>query len=85
MSLNIVRRFHNLLHVSDILKSNGITMYEFIISDMTETSMQRTFSCEEPSLLDFRLWTEAIHCLCAGTTHLSYPLGKYLSQPHLPS
>jgi hypothetical protein len=37
-SLNIMRRFRNLLHLSDISKCDGITLDEFVISDMAEES-----------------------------------------------
>jgi hypothetical protein len=64
-SLNIVHRFRNLLHLSDISKCDGITLDEFVISDMAEESAQHTFPREEPPPSDFTFWKEAIHLLCS--------------------
>ncbi len=42
-ALNIVRRYRNLIHVSDILKCDGQSLDEFIILDMSELSCAHTF------------------------------------------
>jgi hypothetical protein len=36
--LNIVRRYQNLLHVSDIVKCDGHTINKFVVSDFSELS-----------------------------------------------
>jgi hypothetical protein len=54
-SLNIVRYFKNLLHVSNITRCNGLSLNNFVISDMTEKSMQYTFPLEEPTPSNFNL------------------------------
>ncbi len=46
--------------------------------------MLQTFSYEEPTVSNLRLWQEAIRLLCGGMIHLPYQLGRFLSQPHLP-
>jgi hypothetical protein len=51
---------------------------------MTEKSLQYTFPWEEPTPSNFNLWKEAVARLCAGTTNLSYTLGPFLHNPHLP-
>ncbi len=61
VALNIVRRFRNLFHVSDIIKCDGHTTDEFIVSSSAETSTSLGFPCEEPTNVDFWLWKEAIH------------------------
>jgi hypothetical protein len=56
VALNIVWHFCNLLHVSDIVKCNGVTLDEFVVSNSTEVSVSHVFSCKEPTAADFRLW-----------------------------
>ncbi len=68
--LNIVRRYWNLLHLSDISKCDGKSLDTFVLSDMAETSVQYTFPQEEPASKDFTLWKEAINLLCSGSTIL---------------
>jgi ribonuclease HI len=84
-ALNVVRRFRNLLHMSDIAKADGTTLDDFVLSDRSEVSVSYTFPREEPTKADFGLWQEAISRLCSGTTQLPYPLGRFLKAPHLPS
>jgi hypothetical protein len=83
-SLNIVRQFRNLLHISDITKCDGVTLDEFCISTSSEESALHVFPCEEPTHSDFCLWTMAINRLCSGTTSLRYTLGQHVRIPHLP-
>ena len=83
-ALNTVRRYRNLLHISDIVKCDGATLDEFVVSDGVEESLFLTFPHEEPMNSDFWLWEEAIKRLCHGTTKIPYQLGKYLEPPHLP-
>jgi hypothetical protein len=83
--LNVVCGFQNLLHVSDIVKCNGCTIDEFATSEFLEVSIHHTFPREEPTPAYFRMWRDAIHRLCNGTTRLPYKLGHFLRQPHLPT
>jgi hypothetical protein len=83
-SLNIVCCFQNLLHVSDITRCNGLSLDNFVISNMTEKPMQYTFPLEELKPSNFNLLKEAVARLCAGTTCLPYTLGPFLHDPHLP-
>jgi hypothetical protein len=53
-ALNIVRRFCNLLHISDIAKYDGRTLDKFEISDCAEELVSYIFPREEPTLAD--LW-----------------------------
>jgi hypothetical protein len=85
VSLNIVCRFQNLLHVSNIMKCNGCTINDFVTSEYSEVSIHHTFPREEPTPADFRMWRDAFHQLCNGTTRLPYTLGHFLRQPHLPT
>jgi hypothetical protein len=82
--LNVVCCFWNLLHISDIVHCNGLTVDEFVLSDNAEVSPKYTFLQEQPTTSDFKLWKEALNCLCLGTTRLPYTLGRYLRHPHLP-
>jgi hypothetical protein len=61
VALNIAHRFRNLFHVSDIVKCDGHTIDEFIVSGSAKTSTSLVFPCEEPMNADFWLWKEAIH------------------------
>ncbi len=76
-ALNIVRRYRNLIHVSDIVKCDGQSLDEFIISDSSELSCTHTFPREQPTATDFCLWNKAIGKLCSGTTSLPYTLHLY--------
>jgi hypothetical protein len=82
-ALNIVQRFRNLLHLSDIVKCDGQTLDEFITSEPSEISGAHTFSQEHPTEADFWLWNIAMDKLCSGTTSLQYALGCFLRKPHL--
>jgi hypothetical protein len=81
---NIVWRFCNLLHVSDIVKCNGVTLDEFVVSDSTEVLVFHVFFCKEPTAANFRLWEEAIASLLSGSAILPCYLGWYLCPPHFP-
>ena len=83
-SLNIVRRYRNLFHLSDISKCDGKSLDTFVLSDMAETSEQYTFPREEPATMDFTLWNEAINLLCSGSIILPRALGAFPVPPHLP-
>ena len=61
VALNIVCRFRNLFHVSDIVKCDGHTIDEFIVSGSAETSTSLVLLREEPTNADCQLWKEAIH------------------------
>jgi hypothetical protein len=84
LALNVMRKFRNLLHVSDIVKCNGHTINEFIISDSSELSVHHTFPLEDPTTSDFRLWKTAKERICDGTTNIPYTLGQFVREPHLP-
>ncbi len=81
--LNIVQRHQNLLHLSDILKCDGITLDEFVVSEYAERLQGHVFPREEPIALDLRLWREAVHQLCAGTSILLVALGCFLQPAHI--
>ena len=83
-ALNKVRRYRNLIHVSDIVKCDGQSLDEFIILDLSELSCAHTFPREQPTATDFCLWNEAFGKLCSGTTSLPHTLGHFLRKPHLP-
>ena len=83
-ALNVVRRYRNLLHVSNISKCDGITLNKFVILDMAEAFIHHTFPCNDPTPSDFFPWKDAIVHLCFGSMHLLYTLGKFLCHPHLP-
>jgi hypothetical protein len=61
VALNIACRFCNLFHVSDIVKCDGHTIEEFIVSGSAKTSTSLIFLREEPTNADFWPWKEAIH------------------------
>ncbi len=64
LALNIVRHYHNLLHLSDISKCDGVTLGEYILSDCLEISALHVFPRKEHTPSDHRLWREAISWLC---------------------
>jgi hypothetical protein len=84
VSLNIVRRFRKILHLSDISKCDGTTLDDFVVLDQSELSSWYVFPQEEPTATDFRIWKDAVHHLCSGTTMLPTRLGLYIQPPHLP-
>ena len=84
-ALNIVRRYRNLIHMSDISRCDGRSLDPFVISDSAEKSTQITFPREEPTRSDFTLWKVAVSTLCSGTATLPRILGTFLRDPHLPT
>jgi hypothetical protein len=82
-ALNIVCCIHNLIHLSDTSQCNGITMDEFVVSDYAKILHLHIFPREEPLAADFRLWRDAIHQLCAGTTTLPVLLGRFIRLPQM--
>jgi hypothetical protein len=70
VSLNIVRHFCNLFHLSDISKCDGVTLDEYVLTNQSELSTRHVFLWEEPTSDDQRLWKEAILRLCSGTSIL---------------
>jgi hypothetical protein len=83
-ALNIVRRFCNLLHVSDIAKCDGHTLNKFVISDCAEELVSHVFPREEPTLADVQAWNKGITRLCSSSISLIYIVGQYVHRPHLP-
>jgi hypothetical protein len=81
-TLNIVRCFRNLLHLSDIAKCDGMTLDEFIMSDYAKFDGPRG-PCEEPMPSNFRLWQSTIRRLCSGTNSLLVVMGQYICPPHI--
>jgi hypothetical protein len=63
-SLNIVRRYRNLFHLSDISMCDGRSLDPFVVSDLAERSILLTFPRKEPTRSDFALWKAAITTLC---------------------
>jgi hypothetical protein len=84
VSLNIVRWFCNILHLSDISKCDSTTLDKFAVSDYSELSSWYVFPREEPTTTDFRIWKDAVRHLCSGMTTLPTRLGLYIRPPHLP-
>jgi hypothetical protein len=82
-ALNIVRLFCNLLHLSDISKSDGSILGKFVISNSAESLVLHVFLWEQLSPSDFLLWKEVISRLCSGTTILPCTLGRHICLPHL--
>jgi hypothetical protein len=83
-ALNVVQRYQNLLHVSDIVKCDGHTINEFIISDFSELFTRHIFPQEEPSNSDVQLWKAAVKRLCSGSINIPYTLGAFVQELHLP-
>jgi hypothetical protein len=82
-ALNIVPWYHNLIHLFNFSKCNGKTLNEFVVLDYTEIYHLHIFLREEPLAADIRLWRNAIHQLCAGTTSLPVSLGRFICPPHI--
>jgi hypothetical protein len=83
-ALNIICRFRNLLHLSNISKCDGISFDEFLVLDFTKLSTLYVFPWEKPTPLELCLWKDAIHRLCSGTLMLPFSLGRFMHHPHLP-
>jgi hypothetical protein len=84
LALNIVWRFHNLLHVLEIAKCDGHTLDKFVVSDFAEELVHHVFPRKEPTWADLRVWNKAILRLCSGSTSLPCTLGPYVCHPYLP-
>ena len=69
LALNIVHHYHNLLHLSDISKCNGIALNEYIVSDCLEISTLHVFPRKEPTLSDHRLMDRSNFSAMLGDNH----------------
>jgi hypothetical protein len=82
-SLNTVRKYKNLIHLSDTVLCDSQTIDPAILTNKLLQSTQHCFSHEEPTQADLALWKEAITALCKGKGGIPSRLGKFLCRPHL--
>lgn len=82
-SLNTVRKFLNLLHLSDLTACDGSTIDQSVYLETAVKSQKRIFPRENPTSSDFKLWKDAIGSLTSGEGRITPPLGDYVVEPHL--
>ena len=81
-TLGWVRKANKLLHISDILKCDGITIDRAILGDTKGGGSKHIFPRERPIRTDFRLWDEAVERLGGPAWKLVQGVGRYIRPVH---
>ena len=81
--LNIVRRFKNVLNLSDLLLCNGKTIdWSFALSREYGPSIGHRFPKEMHKGSDLAQWEIALRSLAGGRSGMRTQLGPFLRKPH---
>ena len=80
--LKVVANFKYVLHLSNIVCCDGVTVDNWALTNDPGESTH-TFPHERPPHSDFALWQDAICALTHGELLLPRPLGAFLRPPHV--
>ena len=80
--LNWVQKHKILLHLSDIIKCDGISVKDGFLVDAVGVSRKHIFPLEQPTRADFTLWDEAVRDISSAGLIISTRLGRYLRRGH---
>ena len=83
--LSQVQKHKTLLHLSEMIKCNGVSVEEGFLGDAISMSRKYIFPLEKPTSADFTLWDEAVQNISSPGLILLPCLGKYLQKGHLHS
>jgi len=84
IALNVMKNYHNVLHLSDLTCCDGRTIDGTVLSRERGHSAKHRFPYEKPRRSDFALWEEAVQAVSSATWTLPSTLGAYLREPHRP-
>ena len=82
-ALKVVANYKQVLHLSDIVCCDGITIDRWALSDEPGMSETHTFPHEQPTRRDFEHWRDAIRILTSGRLRLEQRLGPFIREPHV--
>jgi len=81
-SLNTVRKYKQLLHLSDIVCCDGKTIERDILTRELGLESCHGFPVEWPVTADYSLWDHAICAISSSIHFLPEALGPFLKPPH---
>ena len=83
LSLNIARMHKMVIHLSDIVRCNGKTIKQSMLSASVGTSEAHKFPVQRPTPTDMNLWTTALLPISSKFYVITLPLQEYISIKHL--
>ena len=81
-SINGVRKYLNLIHLSDLVHCDGKTLSDELLEASGQMATNITFPKEKPTRNEKSLWMEFLGTLTDGHETLLQPFGDYISLPH---
>ena len=81
-SLNVVRMYLRVVHLSDIVRCDGRTYTRAALRRDAPPTSRHGFPHQQPTRADFQLWDDALRSLATGTDHLPFTIGPFLVEPH---
>ena len=81
-SINVVRKYLNLIHLSDLVHCDGKILSEDLLEASARVTTNVTFPKEKPTRNDKSLWVQFLDTLTDGRNTLLEPLREYISLPH---
>jgi hypothetical protein len=82
ISLNIMRMHKKVIHVSNIVLSEGKTIKPEMFLDLPGHSDVHKFPRQRPTPADLSIWKMALRKISSGFYVLTAPLHEYISPPH---
>jgi hypothetical protein len=82
LSLNIVRMHKMVIHLSDIVRCDGKTIKQSMLSVSAGISDAHKFPLQRPTPTDMILWTTALRQISSEFYVLTLPLQEYISTKH---
>jgi hypothetical protein len=82
VGLNRYRKHKHVHPISCLVLVDGTTFHPFVYTKDSGSS-SRTWSYEEPTTSDFRLWKQALCEISCGCSRLPTPLSRFLGSPHI--
>jgi len=80
--LGRMKNSKHVLHVSDLVKCDGVMIDKGLLGNSVGGESTHKFLLEKPTRADARLWDEAITRICIPTFKLTSALGQYLRLGH---
>jgi len=81
-ALKVVANYKQVLHLSDIICCDGITIDRWAMTEEPGMSTH-TFPYEQPTRSDFEHWRDAIRALTSGALYLDRNLGPFIREPQV--
>jgi hypothetical protein len=82
LSLNIARMHKMVIHLSDVVRCDGKTIKQSMLSASVGTSEAHKFPVQRPTPTDMNIWTTALRRISLELYVLTVPLQEYTSLHH---